>query len=53
MDAKKTMLVVAVALVLLYTAIYPSQAAGAVQGLLDWLKDGAVAILGFFRNVFG
>lgn len=48
MDAKKGFILVAVALVLIYTITQPNEAATAVQGLLGWLKDGAAAILGWF-----
>jgi hypothetical protein len=51
-DAKKAMILVGVALVLFYVITQPTAAAGAVQGLLGWLKDGAEAIITFMRNVF-
>ncbi|WP_291417126.1 hypothetical protein [Actinophytocola sp.] len=52
MDAKKAIILVAVALVLFYVITQPTQAAEAVQGLLGWLKDGAEAIITFMRNLF-
>jgi hypothetical protein len=51
-DAKKAIILVAVALVLFYVITQPTQAASAVQGLLGWLKDGAEAIITFMRNLF-
>jgi hypothetical protein len=51
-DAKKAMMLVAVALVLFYVITQPTQAANAVQGILGWLKDGAEAIITFMRNLF-
>jgi hypothetical protein len=53
MDAKKAMILTAVALVLFYTITQPTQVAEAVQGLLGWLGDGAATIVGFFRRLFG
>ena len=52
MDAKKAMILAGVALVLFYVITQPTQAANAVQGLLDWLKDGAEAIITFMSNLF-
>lgn len=52
MDAKKLIILVAVAVVLFYVITQPTQAAGAVQGLLGWLRDGAEAIITFMRNLF-
>jgi len=51
-DAKKAIILVAVALVLFYVITQPTQAAEAVQGILGWLKDGAEAIITFMRNLF-
>ncbi|MDQ3787408.1 hypothetical protein [Actinophytocola glycyrrhizae] len=52
MNAKKAMMLVAVALILFYVITQPSQAAEAVQGILGWLRDGAEAIITFVKNVF-
>lgn len=52
MDAKKAMMLAAVALVLFYTITQPTQVAAAVQGLLGWLKDGVETIITFMRNLF-
>lgn len=52
MDAKKAIILVAVALVLFYVITQPTQAADAVQGILGWLRDGAEAIITFMRNLF-
>ncbi|WP_018681111.1 hypothetical protein [Actinokineospora enzanensis] len=52
MNAKKVVMLVVVALVLFYVVSQPTQAAGAVQGLLSWLRDGAEAIITFLKNLF-
>jgi len=52
MNAKKAMMLVAVALILFYVITQPGQAAEAVQGILGWLRDGAEAIITFVKNVF-
>jgi hypothetical protein len=52
MNAKKAMMLVAVALILFYVITQPSQAAEAVQGILGWLREGAEAIITFVKNVF-
>ncbi len=52
MNAKKAAMLVVVALLLFYVITQPSQAAGAVQGLLGWLRDGAEAIITFLKNLF-
>jgi hypothetical protein len=52
MNAKKAMMLVAVALILFYVITQPSQAAEAVQTILGWLRDGAEAIITFIKNVF-
>ncbi|GAA2983875.1 hypothetical protein [Actinokineospora diospyrosa] len=52
MNAKKVVLLVAVALVLFYVISQPTQAAQAVQGLFSWLRDGAEAIITFLKNLF-
>jgi hypothetical protein len=51
-DAKKAIILVAVALVLFYVITQPTQAAEAVQGILGWLRDGAEALITFMRNLF-
>ncbi|GAB3459306.1 hypothetical protein [Actinophytocola sediminis] len=52
MNAKKAIILVAVAMVLFYVITQPTQAAQAVQGILGWLEDGAEAIITFVRNLF-
>lgn len=52
MNAKKAMMLVAVALILFYVITQPGQAAEAVQGILGWLRDGAEAIITFVKNIF-
>jgi hypothetical protein len=52
MNAKKAMMLVAVALILFYVITQPTQAAEAVQGILGWLREGAEAIITFVKNVF-
>ncbi len=52
MNVKKVMIVVFVALALFYVITQPGQAAGMVQGILGWLRDGAEAIITFLKNVF-
>ena len=52
MDVKKAAILVVVALLLFYVITQPSQAAGMVQGILAWLRDGAEAIITFLKNLF-
>jgi len=52
MNAKKAMMLVGVALILFYVITQPTAAAGAVQDILGWLREGAEAIITFVKNVF-
>lgn len=48
MDAKKTMMLAGVALVLVWVMVDPPAAAARMQDVLDWLGGGLAAALNFF-----
>jgi hypothetical protein len=49
---KKVLIVGVVALVLFFLITQPTQSADFVHRVLGWLKDGAEAIVTFFRTLF-
>lgn len=49
---KKVLIVGVVALVLFFLISEPTQSAAFVHRVLGWLKDGAEAIVTFFRTLF-
>jgi Sec-independent protein translocase protein TatA len=49
---KKILIVGVVALVLFFLISQPTQSADFVHRVLGWLKDGAEAIVTFFRSLF-
>jgi hypothetical protein len=51
-DVKKIATLVVAAIVLFYVITQPTQAGGAVQDILSWLRDGAEAIITFMKSVF-
>lgn len=52
MNAKKAILLVTAALVLFFLISQPTQAAGLVSQILTMLKDGALALVTFVKNLF-
>ncbi|WP_198943348.1 hypothetical protein [Actinokineospora bangkokensis] len=52
MDVKKAAILIGVALVLFYVITQPTQAAGMVGSIIDWLRSGAEAIITFLKNLF-
>ncbi|MCP2166387.1 hypothetical protein [Goodfellowiella coeruleoviolacea] len=53
MSLKKIVTIAVVALLLFVLIRDPEQAAGAVQQVLLWLRQGAEAVLTFVRQLFG
>lgn len=51
-NVKKVLIVVVVVLALFYVITNPDGAAGGVQTVLGWLRDGAEAIITFVKNLF-
>jgi hypothetical protein len=52
MKAKKILQLAVVALLLFYLVTQPVEAAEGVRTLLDWLGEGAVAIITFLESLF-
>lgn len=52
MNAKKVVVLAAVALVLFLLITQPVESAAAVQQVLAWLRQGAEAIITFVRSLF-
>jgi hypothetical protein len=51
-NAKKLIVLVAVAFVLFFLITQPSESANVVHTVLTWLKDGAESIITFVRSLF-
>ncbi|QWF77507.1 hypothetical protein [Amycolatopsis sp. CA-230715] len=51
-NVKKILIVGVIALVLFFLISKPTQSADAVHNVLGWLKDGAEAIVTFFKSLF-
>ncbi|MFD9891074.1 hypothetical protein [Amycolatopsis sp. NPDC058986] len=49
---KKVLIIAVVLLVLFFLITQPNQSAGVVHTALGWLKNGAEAIVTFFRSLF-
>ncbi|WP_344856926.1 hypothetical protein [Amycolatopsis ultiminotia] len=49
---KKVIVVVVVVLVLFFLITQPTQSADLVHRVLGWLRDGAEAIVTFFKTLF-
>jgi len=49
---KKILIVGGIALVLFFLITQPTQSADFVHRVLGWLKDGAEAVVTFFRALF-
>lgn len=52
MDVKKLITILAVVFVLFFLITQPGESATVVHNVLNWLKDGAQAIITFVKNVF-
>jgi len=52
MNTKKIVVLAVSAVVLFYIITDPTGAAGAVQSILGWLKDGASAVITFIKGIF-
>jgi hypothetical protein len=51
-NAKKLIVLVAVAFVLFFLITQPTESANVVDTVLTWLKDGAESIITFVRSLF-
>jgi hypothetical protein len=51
-DVKKLATIVVAAIVLFYVITQPTQAGGAVQDILHWMRSGAEAIITFMKSIF-
>jgi hypothetical protein len=51
-NAKKLIVLVAVAFVLFFLITQPTESASVVDTVLTWLKDGAESIITFVRSLF-
>ncbi|HKN99786.1 MAG TPA: hypothetical protein VJX10_21880 [Pseudonocardiaceae bacterium] len=52
MNAKKLIVLVVVAFVLFFLITQPTESAGVVDTVLNWLKNGAESIITFVRSLF-
>jgi hypothetical protein len=51
-NAKKLIVLVVVAFVLFFLITQPTESAGVVDTVLNWLKNGAESIITFVRSLF-
>ncbi|WP_198943630.1 hypothetical protein [Actinokineospora bangkokensis] len=52
MDVKKVLILTGAALLIFFLVTQPVQSAGIVNGIIQWLRDGAEAVITFVRTVF-
>lgn len=52
MNLRKLIIIIVVALVLFYLITAPTNAASAVDGILNWLKSAAESIITFVKTLF-
>lgn len=52
MNLKKIIVLLVVAFLVFFLITEPSQSATAVQNVLNWLKNGAEAIITFVKSLF-
>lgn len=52
MNLRKVIIILVVAFVLFFLITQPTQSAGVVTNVLNWLKSGAEAIITFVRSLF-